>query len=143
MSANNVASLNAVRSLASRPRIGTEPRTFHLDGQVIIAYTRPRLWLDRMAFDDLPEDGIILVQVFETNGLQSAYAFTKNDIRKIFPHVLASRSWSDPRVWHYHFPQVPSYVKPYRVPIDSTQTDVSPAGTIAAPIVYPENWTGN
>jgi hypothetical protein len=81
------------------------PRRVVRDGLSIVTYCRPRVYLDRDAWEMLPADGVLLMRVEPTNRSGFTLALTAQELEPVFGEVRATGSWRDAR--YYHFPEPP------------------------------------
>lgn len=93
----------------ARPR----PQLRQSEGLPIVVYQRPRVYVDRDAWEMLPADGVLLMRVCPA--LETAFdlVFTPAELENVFGEVRATRSWDDVRC--YHFPSNPRAVDSFRV----------------------------
>lgn len=113
----------AVIAEAGRPA-GTRPELRRRDGIPIIVYRRTRVFVDREAWEMLPDGGVLLMQVHPANAPAYALAFTAAELERAFGHVRKTKSWETVR--HYHFPTAPTAVSAFRVTTTgSTEVDVT------------------
>lgn len=78
-----------------------------------MSYRRTRVYLDRDAWEMLPDDGVLLMRGCPTYRAAFALAFTKDELENVFGEVRATRSWDEARC--YHFPQDPPAIRSFRV----------------------------
>jgi len=76
-------------------------------------YSRTRVYLDREAWEILPEDGVLLMRVRPTGGQRFALAFTADELEKTFGEVKQSDSWEVARC--FHFPREPPAARAFLV----------------------------
>lgn len=110
-----------VWNLAAGPDPGTTPRVHTAGNRLLVHYSRPRLFLDRDAWEALrsPED--VLVQRIRPRSAESfTVAITKAELERVFGDVRLTRSWNDERC--YHFPNLPPAVKAFRVALHGQPT---------------------
>jgi hypothetical protein len=81
----------------------------------LVAYARTRVYVDRDAWEMLPDDGVLLMQVRPTGGTAYSLAFTSAELEAVFGEVRNTRSWDEARC--YHFPKPPSAISAFRVPM--------------------------
>jgi hypothetical protein len=86
------------------------------DGLSIVVYQRPRVYVDRDAWEMLPADGVLLMRVRPTGEPGFDLAFTRDELENVFGEVRETRSWEQVRC--YHFPNTPRAVESFRVPGD-------------------------
>lgn len=103
----------AVLAEARREYNGTRPQSRVVDGLTIVTYSRPRVYLDRDAWEMLPDDGVLLMRVRPTGGDKFALAFTVRELEQTFGEVRQTRSWEEARC--YHFPADPPAVRAFLV----------------------------
>jgi hypothetical protein len=103
------------------------PRRVVRDGLSIVTYCRPRVYLDRDAWEMLPADGVLLMRVEPTNRSGFTLALTAQELEPVFGEVRATGSWRDAR--YYHFPEPPPAIRAFRV--DHTRAPTSTASDAA------------
>jgi hypothetical protein len=84
-----------------------------VDGLTIVTYSRPRVYLDRDAWEALPRDGVLLMHVRPTGGIRFALAFSSQELERTFGEVRDSKSWREQRC--YHFPNDPLAVRAFLI----------------------------
>lgn len=89
------------------------PQKRVVDGLTIVTYSRPRVYLDRDAWEMLPDDGVLLMRVRPTGGTRFALALTAQELERTFGEVKQSRSWERARC--YHFPTDPPAARAFFV----------------------------
>lgn len=92
---------------------GVDPRLVRRDGVSIIVYSRTRVYLDRDAWEMLPSDGVLLMQVRPTGEQPYSLAFTAAELAAVFGEVRSTKSWGQVRC--YHFPKPPPAISAFRV----------------------------
>lgn len=92
-----------------RPR----PQLRHSDGLPIVVYQRPRVYVDRDAWEMLPADGVLLMRVRAAHQPAFDLVFTPAELEDVFGEVRATRSWDARRC--YHFPSNPRAIDSFRV----------------------------
>lgn len=93
---------------------GTRPRVVALEGRRAVHYSRPRLYLDRDAWELLRAPDDVLVQRVRPRGEEAfSVALTLTELEAVFGSVRGTRSWDDQRC--YHFPKLPPAAASYRV----------------------------
>ena len=103
----------AVLTEARRLCDGTQPQKRVVGGLTIVTYSRPRVYLDRDAWEMLPADGVLLMRVRPTGGERFALALTAHEMQRTFGEVKLSRSWQELR--SYHFPADPPAARAFIV----------------------------
>jgi hypothetical protein len=98
---------------ARRDYNGVRPEKRSVDGLTIVTYSRPRVYLDREAWEMLPPDGVLLMRVRPTGGQRFALAFTAHELEQTFGEVKQSESWEVARC--YHFPREPPAARAFLV----------------------------
>ena len=98
---------------ARRDYNGVRPQERRVDGLTIVTYSRPRVYLDREAWELLPTDGVLLMRVRPTGGEPFALAFTALELEQTFGEVKESKSWETARC--YHFPSEPPAARAFLV----------------------------
>lgn len=129
----------AVALEASGSDPGTRPVVRRREGLVIVTYRRPRVYLDRDAWEMLPDDGVLLMRVQPASGAWFALAMAPDELADVFGSVRATKSWDTARC--YHFAKIPRAASAFRVPganstsLDMTDVpDVSPGSVEHAPV---------
>jgi len=119
-----------VQALAGGPDPSTRPVKLMKDGITYVHYSRPRVYMDRDAWEALPPNGVLVQRVRYPGRAPYTMALTRDELERVFGHVRVSRSWDDVRC--YHFPTEPPAVASFRVyptgtvmPDIETQTAVS------------------
>jgi hypothetical protein len=92
---------------------GVDPRLIQRQGVSIVVYSRTRVYLDRDAWEMLPRDGVLLMQVRPTGERTFSLAFTATELAAVFGEVRATKSWDRARC--YHFPKAPPAISAFRV----------------------------
>ena len=92
------------------------PRLVERSGTPIVSYCRTRVYLDRDAWEMLPDDGVLLMRVQPTEGPRFVLALTADELDKVFGEVRATASWRDARC--YHFPSEPPAARAFVVNVD-------------------------
>ena len=106
--------LPRVHALAAGPDPGVNPRIYREDGRAYVHYRRPRLYLDRSAWDALPSPKDVLVQrIAPRDAPAFTIALTRDELERTFGEVRETRSWETVRC--YHFPTLPPAVMSFRV----------------------------
>jgi hypothetical protein len=105
---------SSVQEVAESLNLGRSPLTIRLnDGRTMVAYSRTRLYLDRDAWERLPEDGILLLRI-RPHGLEPfVLAMTRPELEATFGEVRQTRAWEG--LGCYHFPNLPPAVRAFRV----------------------------
>jgi hypothetical protein len=102
----------AVLTEARREYDGVRPQKRLVDGLTIVTYSRPRVYLDREAWEMLPVDGVLLMRVRPSAGKNYALALTARELEQTFGEVKLSVSWG---TGCYHFPTEPPAVRAFVV----------------------------
>jgi hypothetical protein len=102
----------AVMAEARREYDGVRPQRRVVDGLTIVTYSRPRVYLDREAWEMLPADGVLLMRVRPTGGTKFALAFTAQELEQTFGEVKKTDSWL---TGCYHFPVEPPAARAFVV----------------------------
>jgi hypothetical protein len=102
----------AVVAEARQPH-GANPRLVERGGVSIIVYSRTRVYLDRDAWEMLPGEGVLLMQVRPTGTKSYSLAFTATELATVFDEVRNTKSWNEARC--YHFPKPPPAISAFRV----------------------------
>jgi hypothetical protein len=97
----------------ARQAHGVDPLLVTRHGVSIVVYSRTRVYLDRDAWEMVPPDGVLLMQVRPTGGAAFSLAFTASELDAVFGEVWSTRSWDRARC--YHFPKAPPAVSAFRV----------------------------
>ncbi len=84
----------------ARQAHGVNPRLVTRQGVKIVVYSRTRVYLDRDAWDMLPADGVLLLQVRPPDGGAYSLAFTAAELAAVFGEVRSTRSWDQARCYH-------------------------------------------
>jgi len=71
-------------------------------GVKIVVYSRTRVYLDRDAWEMLPPDAVLLMQMRPTDAVAYSLAFTAAELEAVFGEARRTRSWDQVRC--YHFP---------------------------------------
>lgn len=132
----------AVLAEARREYDGVRPEKRVVDGLTIVTYSRPRVYLDREAWEMLPADGVLLMRVRPTGGKKYALALTAQELERTFGEVKLSESW---KTGCYHFPTEPPAARAFVVgfgsgedslfsrPVPAAITPISPPAPTAPP----------
>lgn len=111
--------LPSVLELAIGPDPGTIPQVIHIGTRRLVHYSRPRLFLDRNAWELLEQTEDVLVQrIRPEHEPPFTIALTKSELENVFGSVRQTRSWDDVRC--YHFPQLPPAVDSFRVHVSTS-----------------------
>lgn len=102
-----------VHRLVAAPDPGVDPRAHKLAGRTYVVYSRTRVYFDRVAWEMLPPDGVLVMRVRPTGGRPWAIAMTLGELERSFGEVRESASWD--RVLCYHFPSEPPAVQAFVV----------------------------
>jgi hypothetical protein len=111
------------------------------DGLEIVTYRRSRVYLDRDAWEMLPNDGVLLMRVQTASGQSFALAMGGDELTAVFGSVRTTKSWASARC--YHFPTVPPAASAFRINTDGVpslggESSGSPrAGVTAARRLHP------
>jgi hypothetical protein len=90
------------------------PRLVTRSGLALITYSRTRVYIDRDAWEMLPDDGVLLIQIRHPEERRtSSFALTAEEMASVFGEVRSTRSWDEARC--YHFPKAPLAVASFRV----------------------------
>ncbi len=103
----------AILAEVRREYDGVRPQHRDVDGLAIVTYSRPRVYLDREAWEMLPAGGVLLMRVRPSGGERYALALTLDELERTFGEVKLTRSWQDARC--YHFPTEPPAARAFRV----------------------------
>ncbi len=103
----------AVMAEAWRDGVGVHPQLRRHGELSVVAYRRPRVYLDRDGWEMLPGDGVLVMQVRPTGGGDFSLALTSGELADVFGEVRSTRSWDDAGC--YHFPKVPAAAHRFRV----------------------------
>jgi hypothetical protein len=122
-SAGQVISHPAVLTEARREYNGVKPQKRVVDGVTIVTYSRPRVYLDREAWEMLPADGILLMRVRPTRREGYVLALTARELEQTFGEVKATESW---KTGCYHFPTEPPAARAFVVGSVSGDSSASP-----------------
>lgn len=109
----------SIISLAAGPDPGCRPTKLILDGRPVVHYSRPRLYLDRNAWESLPPEGILALRVRQKQQPHLTLAMTRLELEATFGEVRQTESWKRYRC--YHFPKLPPAVDAYRVGADAVE----------------------
>jgi hypothetical protein len=71
------------------------------------------LYLDREAWDRLPEDGILVLRIRPRGAAPLALALTKSELESSFGEVRLTRAWN--ALGCYHFPRLPPAAEAFRI----------------------------
>ena len=112
--------INHPAILAEMRRVydGTRPQQRVVDGLTIVTYSRPRVYLDRDAWEMLPTHGVLLIRVRPSGGDRFALALTAQELERTFGEVKLTRSWQEARC--YHFPVDPPATRAFVVTSNSS-----------------------
>lgn len=112
-----------VQVLAGGPDPGSHPVKLVQDGITYVHYSRPRVYMDRDAWEMLPPNGVLVHRVRYPGRVPYTMALTRDELERVFGHVRVSRSWDEVRC--YHFRKEPPAVASFRVdPIETVMPDV-------------------
>jgi hypothetical protein len=112
--------LPEVLALASARDPSTIPTPTRSAGRLFVHYSRPRLYLDRDAWEMLDAPGDVLVQrIRPSNENAFTIAITRTELERVFGEVRETRSWDDVRC--YHFPVLPPAVQSFVVRLASSR----------------------
>lgn len=103
----------AVLIEARREYDGVRPQKRVVGGLTIVTYSRPRVYLDRDAWEMLPDDGVLLIRVRPSGGRRFALALTARELEHTFGEVRFAASWENLRC--YHFPKAPPAARAFLV----------------------------
>jgi hypothetical protein len=120
----------AVLAEAQRDYDGVRPQKRVVDGLTIVTYSRPRVYLDREAWEMLPAEGVLLMRVRPTGGKKFALAFTSQELEQTFGEVRKTESWD---AGCYHFPTEPPAARAFLVGSASPDRN-TPARSVPTPI---------
>jgi hypothetical protein len=121
----------AVLALAAGPDPGTKPMRHEAGGRVLVHYSRPRVHLDRGAWEQLPPDGVLVMRVRPANEVAYTLAMTRDELEAVFGPVRETTSWAEDRC--YHFPKSPAAVHAFRVEVaPGPRTSIRPGPLVAA-----------
>jgi hypothetical protein len=96
----------AVVAEAARDAATTPAQRVERDGLSIVTCRRTRVYVDRAAWEMLPEHGVLLIQVRPRDGTPPFdLAMTPAELEQAFGEVRDSESWETVR--HYSFPSPP------------------------------------
>jgi hypothetical protein len=112
----------AVVAEAGSPDPGTRPVARRRDGLEIITYRRHRVYLDRAAWEMLPDDGVLLMRVQPASGQSFALAMSRQELEAVFGSVRSTRSWATARCYHF------STVPPARIGLSHQHRRYAPTG---------------
>lgn len=107
------------------------PRLVERSGTPIVSYCRTRVYLDRDAWEMLPDDGVLLMRVQPTEGPRFVLALTADELDKVFGEVRATASWRDARC--YDFPSEPPAARAFVVNVDGVTGLPGGSGSNAPP----------
>ena len=107
-----VAHADVLACIAQGPP-GTRPERRTVGSTTIVTYRRARVWLDRDAWEMLPEHGVLVQWIVPTTGPSWVMALTRRELIDVFGEVVGSGSWEQYRCWH--FPQPPKAAASFRV----------------------------
>lgn len=103
----------AVLAETRRDHGGGRAQLRHSDGVPIVVYQRPRVWVDRDAWEMLPPNGVLLMRVRPTHEPAFDLVFTPEELENVFGEVRETGSWDKLR--YYHFPKNPRAIDSFRV----------------------------
>jgi len=125
--------LPEVLALAEGPDPGTSPRVTRMDERVLVHYSRPRLFLDRDAWEALTRsDDVIVQRIRPADAPAFSIAMTRSELEDVFGSVKETQSWRDVRC--YHFPTLPPAVDSFRVRTHGSAERLTPASLASPPI---------
>jgi hypothetical protein len=78
---------------ARRDSAGTRPQLRQRDGLSIVTYRRTRVFVDRDAWEILPADGVLLMQVRPPHEAAFDLAFTRDELESVFGEVRDADCW--------------------------------------------------
>jgi hypothetical protein len=97
----------------ARQAHGVDPKLVRRGNVAIVVYSRTRVYLDRDAWEMLPDDGVLFMQVRPTGERSYSLAFTSAELAAVFGEVRSTKSWDRARC--YHFPKAPVAISAFRV----------------------------
>jgi hypothetical protein len=103
-------------TIVAAARLWSSDRAPHLverSGIPIVSYCRTRVYLDRDAWEMLPENGVLLMRVEPSDDERFVLAMPAAEVDKVFGEVRTTASWRDARC--YHFPHEPPAADAFRV----------------------------
>ena len=109
----------AVIAETRRDNARTRAQLRHSDGLPIVLFQRPRVYVDRDAWEMLPPDGVLLMRVRPTHEAAFDLVFTPQELENVFGEVRDSASWDDVRCYHWKNENTPRAVASFRVAADS------------------------
>lgn len=83
---------------------GTHPERRLHQGTMVITYRRARVWMDRDAWEMLPNDGILVQWIVPTSGDPWVIALSHDELHEVFGEVVGTKSWEQYRCWHFPTP---------------------------------------
>jgi hypothetical protein len=104
-----------VLEVCAREPSGPRARKHQRGRRLIVEYERPRVYLDRDAWEDVldAEEGILVIRVRPRDGEPFDLALTASELEEVFGEVRESTSWETVRC--YHFPRPPRAVDAFVV----------------------------
>jgi hypothetical protein len=114
-------SLPSVVRLASGPDPGRGWSTVRDGTRILVHYSRSRVYLIRDAWEALVRHDDVFVQRVRYPGeAEYTIALTRAELEDVFGSVRATRSWEDPRC--YHFPMEPPAVRSFIVDVGASDS---------------------